>query len=118
KKYPEAEILNILALTYLAQENYDESITIFEKITKAFPQNNPAFYNLADAYFKKGEVQKAKENYQKALDLFNGFEEAAIALANIYAEEKNEQMAVKILENVLKNTTSPLIEEKLKSIKK
>ncbi|MDD2896586.1 MAG: tetratricopeptide repeat protein [Aliarcobacter sp.] len=55
---------------YLQQANAnDEAIFLLEKILEKFPNRTVAYLNLADAYDGLGNKEKAKENYEKYINL-------------------------------------------------
>jgi tetratricopeptide (TPR) repeat protein len=53
----------------LMGRNIDASIAVFEYNTVLFPQSGNVFDSLGEAYYKKGDKQKALANYQKSLQL-------------------------------------------------
>ncbi|QKF67307.1 hypothetical protein AVENP_1762 [Arcobacter venerupis] len=69
--------LNLKTLTqyndiayYLQQANANnEAIFLLEKILEKFPNRTVAYLNLADAYDGLGNKEKAKENYEKYMNL-------------------------------------------------
>lgn len=55
---------------YLQQKNANnEAIFLLEKIIKKFPNRTVAYLNLADAYDGINDKEKAKENYEKYINL-------------------------------------------------
>ena len=49
------------------EKKYSEAIKLYESILKKGYESGYLFYNLGNAYFKKGELGKAILNYEKAL---------------------------------------------------
>ena len=49
------------------EKKYSEAIELYESILKKGYESGYLFYNLGNAYFKKGELGKAILNYEKAL---------------------------------------------------
>jgi tetratricopeptide (TPR) repeat protein len=55
---------------FLEQANRaPEAISVLEKVIGFDPTRTPAYLNLADAYSKTGDKEKAKANYQKYVEL-------------------------------------------------
>jgi len=59
------------------QENYEDAIPNLEKAFQYDATNGEALYNLANAYYRVGEVKKAKDAYQQIIQLFPGTEKAS-----------------------------------------
>ncbi len=58
------------------QENYDDAIPNLEKAFKYDAANGDALYNLANSYYRSGDVEKAREAYRQVIELFPGTEKA------------------------------------------
>ena len=58
------------------QENYDDAIPNLEKAFKYDAANGDALYNLANSYYRSGDMEKAREAYQQVIELFPGTEKA------------------------------------------
>jgi imidazolonepropionase-like amidohydrolase len=63
------ETMNNLGYELLGQKKNQDAIHIFESNVKNFPKSTNALDSLAEAYSKSGDIPKAVEFYQKALDL-------------------------------------------------
>jgi len=48
------------------QKEYDQAITYYKKLLIQGKANGQIYYNLGNAYFKKGQIGKALVNYRKA----------------------------------------------------
>ena len=59
------------------QENYEDAIPNLEKAFKYDAANGEALYDLANAYYRIGEEDKARETYQRVIELFPGTEKAS-----------------------------------------
>ena len=59
------------------QENYEDAIPNLEKAFKYDTTNGEALYNLANAYYRSGNEDKARETYLQIIDLFPGTEKAS-----------------------------------------
>jgi tetratricopeptide (TPR) repeat protein len=53
----------------MSSKQFDEGLYIFKLNTELFPNSANAWDSLAEAYWKSGDSTKAKELYQKAIDL-------------------------------------------------
>jgi len=51
------------------KKNWEQAITYYQRIREIAPKNSLAQAKLARVYQRKGQVEKAGENYQQALDL-------------------------------------------------
>ena len=58
------------------QENYDDAIPNLEKAFKYDAANGDALYNLANSYYRSGDMEKAREAYRQVIELFPGTEKA------------------------------------------
>jgi Tfp pilus assembly protein PilF len=107
--YPEAH--NNLGVLYNRIEKHKEAITEFEKALAIERYSTPenAFTNMGYAYFKLGNLNKAKAYQQKALDLTPEFCLAQKNLADIYSKEKKYEKASEYYQKA--STTCPLYEE-------
>ena len=59
------------------QENYEDDIPNLEKAFKYDATDGEALYNLANAYYRIGNEDKARETYLQIIDLFPGTEKAS-----------------------------------------
>lgn len=80
---PDANIYNAIGTVYLETGLLDEAMTEFQQAIRIKPDYSVANYNLGLVYWKKGEVQKAKEHIQSSLVLNPNFTEAQRALIDL-----------------------------------
>ncbi|MDE7257975.1 MAG: tetratricopeptide repeat protein, partial [Lachnospiraceae bacterium] len=59
------------------QENYADAIPNLEKAFQYDATNGEALYNLANAYYRVGEEEKARATYLQIIQLFPGTEKAS-----------------------------------------
>lgn len=76
-----AEALDRLARLLLAQGEVDEGIKAIEQAKQSQPLSTALLILLGDAYLKKGNVAKAEERYQLALDQQSDGTDAVLGLA-------------------------------------
>ncbi len=90
--------LNIDALYNSLEYRFDEQIKSLKKIVELTPRNKFSYYLLGEAYFHRGRVKEAKENYKKALLLSPDFSPALNHLGYCYMYEGEHMKAVETLE--------------------
>ncbi len=59
------------------QDNYEDAIPNLEKAFKYDATNGEALYNLANAYYRTEQEEKAKETYRQVIELFPDTEKAS-----------------------------------------
>ncbi|GEM_PF-3983634 len=72
------------SMCYIDINEIDEAILILENQLRSFP-NNTDYYNLAKAYYKEGNYEKARLNIEAALTLFE--DETSYLLASCISKE-------------------------------
>lgn len=85
--------LNNISRLFSEDGQYDMAIIIGEKAVKADPRNYYAYNNIANAYLKLYDTEKAKKYALSALDFKPGFRQAASLLAILYTAENDTQNA-------------------------
>ena len=83
-KADDVSVRTDLGVTFVerASPDYERAIKEFETALKTKDDNQAAIYNLAIAYFKKGDMQKAQEIKKKVTD-----SEQSKQLDKIFAEK-------------------------------
>jgi Tfp pilus assembly protein PilF len=61
--------INRMGYEYLRKDNIETAIIVFKFNVKAFPEAFNTYDSLGEAYLKNGEIQLAKQNYRKSLEL-------------------------------------------------
>jgi tetratricopeptide (TPR) repeat protein len=61
--------INRMGYEYLRKDNIETAIIVFKFNVKAFPEAFNTYDSLGEAYLKNGEIQLAKQNYKKSLEL-------------------------------------------------
>lgn len=83
--FQDESTLNQVGYMLMGKKKTDDAILVFEHNTKLYPESGNVFDSLGEAYYKKGDKEKALLNYKKslALDPTNG------TAKNIIAELQN-----------------------------
>lgn len=97
-KAKNAEQMNFLGLVETYLENYKEAISYFNNAIKQERSNSEYYYNLANVYFKQGELALAKRNYNLAISISPENQNYHFALANLYYSEKHYKKALEELD--------------------
>ncbi len=105
------EVSNNLGVLYNRQERYNEAVPYFEKALAAdnYPTPENAYTNLGFAYFKMGNMSRAKAYHQRALDTSPQFCLAHKNMGDIYVKEKNYDRASSYFQRAA--TQCPLFQE-------
>ncbi len=80
---PRMYSFNTYGYVLLAQKNYTEAINVFTLNTIMFPALFGTYDSLGEAYMLAGNKEKARENYNKVLQLHPGDENATKMLAQL-----------------------------------
>jgi len=84
KKYPETYILkNLLALSYNAQNKYEEAIKVLDNAIKNDPNNIFILNNLGLVHSNLENTRTAEEYLNRAIAVKPLFLDASITLANL-----------------------------------
>ncbi len=107
--YP--EVFNNLGVLLNRQERYKEAIPYFEKAVASEHYMTPenAYTNLGYAYYRLGQLARAKSYHQKALDVAPLFCLASKNMGDVYAKEKNFPKAAEYFQKAV--TNCPLYQE-------
>lgn len=57
------------AYSFITEQNFEEAIAVFEKVIEIDPKNVDAYIGIAEAYEKKGDIDKAIEWLEKGYDI-------------------------------------------------
>lgn len=82
-----SELHNELAQMYETYRRYDEAIIEFKKAIVLDQENLNLKYKLAKIYYKKNELQTAKEELKNLKQLNSMFHSASLLLGEIYCAE-------------------------------
>ncbi len=92
-----AELMNFCGLVAAYQNDYKTACKNISKAIKLEPQNDKYYYNLANMYFKSGDIMYAKRYYNLAISLNPNNPSYHFALANLYYSEKHYKRALEEL---------------------
>lgn len=84
---PTEDFMNHAGYKQLNAGNIEAAIEIFKQNTIYFPKSWNAFDSLGEAYLKRGDKQKAIENYQMSIDLNPGNEEGKKTLQKLKSDQ-------------------------------
>lgn len=74
-------------------KKYDDAIASYKKAIIYDNYNGPAFYNLGNAYYMKGELDKSINSYQLALKLNSNSPECHFNLATAFNDSGDHKSA-------------------------
>ncbi len=77
------ETLNMLAICYLEQKQYENAMGIFYKLANKYPNNHILLTNLAKCEIKCSKISEAQEHLRQALMIFDDYKEALDLLEEI-----------------------------------
>ncbi|HYO48971.1 MAG TPA: DUF2298 domain-containing protein, partial [Chloroflexia bacterium] len=63
---------NKVGIAYSERRRYDDAIREFQEVVRLSPIFNEGWFHMGEAYEAKGDVEKAKEAYQNAIDKADG----------------------------------------------
>jgi CubicO group peptidase (beta-lactamase class C family) len=83
KAYLPEQAVNVLGYRLLAKERYAEAIAMLEMNTYNHPDSANVWDSLAEAHLRAGQIDKARELYEKALSIDPNFQNAIDAIEQI-----------------------------------
>jgi type IV pilus assembly protein PilF len=97
------EVHNAMGATYLELGQWDNAIREFNIVLKDLLYLTPFYVlnNLGWAYYKKGDLPHAAENYKKALDMKPDFGLARYNLGLAYRDSKKTDLAIAQFQQVI-----------------
>lgn len=95
---------NNLGATYLALERWDDAIELFDALVANITYSTPgnAHNNLGWAWYKKGDIEKAKRHYLHAIQLAPALCPPYNNLGMLYLEQSKSERAEKYLQRCIK----------------
>lgn len=103
EKKPESIIgYNALGIYHLNNDNLDLAIENLEQVTNLTPRNSAAYSNLGIAFYRKGDLEKTRQMFERSLAI-DGNPVTAYNLATLYYGEEMYSEAADMYEFVLEN---------------
>ncbi len=96
-----SEALSGLAKVAIKQNNRELANEIYEKLTKLYPDNSVFFYEYAVTLENIGEVKKALESCQKAVELKENDPKYLDCLINLSIINNKKYLALKALDKMM-----------------
>jgi tetratricopeptide (TPR) repeat protein len=103
-------ILQTIAGLYFQMGVFDSSLAYYQKYARALPQQAESYQNLGDYYSMRGDMEMAKQNFEKALLLADATEEHAIKidLANVHMHSGEFEEAFKGFSDALNSAATSI----------
>lgn len=83
EKTKDDETMNMLAICYLEEKDYESAMGLFSKLIVNYPKNHILLTNLARCEFECNKKDKAQEHLRQALMIFDDYKEALDLLKEI-----------------------------------
>jgi predicted alpha/beta superfamily hydrolase len=68
---PPEQFINSLGFNFLGKKNYEKSFSFFDLNIRNYPESFNVYDSMGDFYKAKGDAQKAREFYEKALKILD-----------------------------------------------
>jgi tetratricopeptide (TPR) repeat protein len=95
---PKADGLYLTAVNAMATRDFRAAIQAYSELAKVTPEDAPVYVDLGRAYEKNSQVDKAIENYLKAIQLDNQYAAAYLRLGMMYSRKQDAPSALKTFE--------------------
>jgi tetratricopeptide (TPR) repeat protein len=99
----EFEVIIKTIQLYVDKKKYDEGIVILQGMLKAVPASPDIHHVLGIAFYGKKENQNALEHFRQVTAGSRFYEDAVIHAAFILSENKQNEEAIKLLSDAIKN---------------
>ena len=91
----------------------------FEQELELDPRNGNATYELAEIHRNAGELDQARQLFERALDDYPDFEEAHLGLATVFmAEQKSDQALLQLQKSIAVNADNEVSWYRLSQVEK
>jgi tetratricopeptide (TPR) repeat protein len=91
-----------LAYYYVEKQQYNEAISLFEKLVKAQPRNPEVLYPYAECLVRAGKTEEAINQLNKTEDQIGVVPEISIQKFQLYRQIKNDKKAIEEIEKARK----------------
>lgn len=92
-----------LALLYRKQHRFSDALSSYETAVRlGIDQPEEVYCNLGNIYSEMLDADKAKEMYERALEIAPDYTPAMFNLAGLFEETADKQRALELYENILK----------------
>ena len=105
------DALKLIASLYQRQNQHEQAILALREFVKRSFDKSPAYNILAKAQIAAGDNSGAIQSYKKAIVADQNSVSAHIGLVNLVIADKNEQLALNLIENIAKLTSSKSLEQ-------
>jgi tetratricopeptide (TPR) repeat protein len=97
------------ALQLLSNKQFPQALNVFQQASNIDPGSSLIYFYIGYVYDRMNDQVNAEKNYKKALEIFPGFSEAAVSLADIYKKKNDISSSRKVISNILQvNPTDSL----------
>jgi len=108
---------NILGRAYLGARQFDKAVAPLEKLARANKDNGQAWLYYGIALSRSGQMRKAMEALETAIQLAPDSVPALAELGYVYEADKQYQQALRIYEKAYAATSDPAMKERLERVK-
>jgi tetratricopeptide (TPR) repeat protein len=92
---PMNETATVYLAAYYTDRDPGKAVEFWERFLKEKPDSGGGYYQLGIVQEKLGRMEKAKQSYEKAVEIGNGGMEAHLALAQMYEKQNDMDNAIK-----------------------
>lgn len=105
------DALRLIAGLYQRRNLHEQAILALREFVKRSFDKSPAYNILAKAQLAAGDSASAIQSYKKAIVADQNSVSAHIGLVNLVIADKNEPLALNLIENIAKLTSSKSLEQ-------
>lgn len=87
-------------------KKYNESIKFFNQSIEINPNFHMAYYNMANVYKEKGDIEQAKRLHRRSFEINPRYAYPYNNLGNIYVDEQNYDEAIRCYKMAVKNKSN------------
>ena len=84
----------------LRMKSYDSALEMFKEALSYNPQSSDSYYNIANIYVAKNDIDEAYKNYVKAIAINPRDYDAILQAAKIAYNKQNYSLAIKYLKHI------------------